>query len=299
MEDFPAIHRSETERLHDLVGSAIDPRVARVRVQAGDRILEDVAVPAMQLQALVDHASAFSVQNNFALAASDTVRSPRVVEFESAVGHQIDGIHIRRTLGQDELRILEQGDRLAEDLPFRGVDSPRDRALRRSRRKLRVVEKDGHPGDLDLYSEVIGINLIGSFNVLRLAAARMVKNEAVDGERGVVIMTASVAAYEGQIGQAPYASSKAGIVGLTLVAARDVARKTRPRRDHRARHLRDPDPRWTVGRGLGQPGRPGSTPRETPRPLGVREGWRWAIVDNAMINGETIRLDGAIRMGPV
>jgi NAD(P)-dependent dehydrogenase (short-subunit alcohol dehydrogenase family) len=69
------------------------------------------------------------------------------------------------------------------------------------------------------------LNLIGSFNVLRLAAAQMATNEPLDGDRGVVILTASVAAFEGQIGQIPYASSKAGIVGMTIVAARDLASK--------------------------------------------------------------------------
>ncbi len=91
--------------------------------------------------------------------------------------------------------------------------------------KLRVVEKDGAPGSLALFQDVISTNLVGTFNVLRLAAARMVKNDVVDGERGIIIMTASVAAFEGQIGQAAYSSSKAGVAGLTIVAARDLARK--------------------------------------------------------------------------
>lgn len=88
---------------------------------------------------------------------------------------------------------------------------------------IRVVDREGNPGSLEVYETVVRINLIGSFNVLRLGAARMAKNEPVDGERGVVIMTASVAAFEGQIGQIPYASAKAGIVGMTIVAARDLA----------------------------------------------------------------------------
>jgi NAD(P)-dependent dehydrogenase (short-subunit alcohol dehydrogenase family) len=88
---------------------------------------------------------------------------------------------------------------------------------------VRLVNRDGSPGSLEAYSEVVGVNLIGSFNVLRLAAASMAANEPLDGDRGVCILTASVAAFEGQIGQIPYASSKAGIVGMTLVAARDLA----------------------------------------------------------------------------
>src|SRR5581483_5667373 len=90
---------------------------------------------------------------------------------------------------------------------------------------VRLVEKDGSPGSLEAYTDTVMVNLVGSFNVLRLAAARMARTEAVDSERGVCILTASVAAYEGQIGQIPYASSKAGIVGMTIVAARDLARK--------------------------------------------------------------------------
>jgi NAD(P)-dependent dehydrogenase (short-subunit alcohol dehydrogenase family) len=86
-----------------------------------------------------------------------------------------------------------------------------------------VIAKDGEPGSLDLYETVVRINLIGSFNVLRLAAAAMAKGREIDEERGAIILTASVSAFEGQIGQIPYASSKAGVVGMTIVAARDLA----------------------------------------------------------------------------
>ena len=89
---------------------------------------------------------------------------------------------------------------------------------------VRLVNRDGTPGDYDLYREIVDINLVGTFNVLRLAATRMSANEPVDGERGVCVLTASVAAWEGQIGQIPYASAKAGVVGMTLVAARDLSR---------------------------------------------------------------------------
>jgi NAD(P)-dependent dehydrogenase (short-subunit alcohol dehydrogenase family) len=130
---------------------------------------------------------------------------------------------------------------------------------------LRLVDRDGNPGSLELYSEVISINLIGTFNVLRLAAASMARNEPLDGDRGVAILTASVAAFEGQIGQVPYASAKAGVVGLTLVAARDLASKG----------IRV----CTIA--------PGTF--DTPL---------LNIIDNSVLNGETIRLDGAIRMPP-
>ena len=90
---------------------------------------------------------------------------------------------------------------------------------------MRLVNRDGTPGSLEAYSKVINTNLIGSFNVLRLAAASMAKNDPLDGDRGACVMTASVAAYEGQIGQIPYSASKAGVVGMTIVAARDLASK--------------------------------------------------------------------------
>src|SRR5205807_1482900 len=88
----------------------------------------------------------------------------------------------------------------------------------------RVVARDGTPHDLDLFSTVISINLIGTFNVLRLAAAAMAGTEPTEtSERGVIVNTASIAAFDGQIGQIAYATSKAGVVGLTLPAARDLA----------------------------------------------------------------------------
>src|SRR5262245_21497465 len=90
---------------------------------------------------------------------------------------------------------------------------------------VRLVEKDGSPGSLESYTRTININLIGTFNVLRLSAARMAKNEPLEGDRGAFVMTASVAGYEGQIGQIPYSASKAGIIGMTIVAARDLASK--------------------------------------------------------------------------
>lgn len=162
---------------------------------------------------------------------------------------------------------------------------------------MRVVERDGEPGSLETYTSLIQTNLIGSFNVLRLAAARMVRNEPVDGERGVVVMTASVAAWEGQIGQIPYASAKAGVVGMTLVAARDLARKL-VRVNSIAPGVFDTpilsrfsqDVRDGLAAQIPHPARLGD-PDEYAR-------LAMAVIDNAMLNGEVIRLDGAIRMGP-
>jgi NAD(P)-dependent dehydrogenase (short-subunit alcohol dehydrogenase family) len=162
---------------------------------------------------------------------------------------------------------------------------------------MRVVDKEGRPGDLAFYESVVRVNLIGTFNVLSQAAAKMAAHEPVDGERGVCVLTASVAAWEGQIGQLPYASAKAGIVGLTLVAARDLASKLirvvtiAPGTFDTPILARLPE---NVKESLG---------RMTPHParLGVPDEYArlaLAIVDNPMLNGETIRLDGAIRMQP-
>jgi NAD(P)-dependent dehydrogenase (short-subunit alcohol dehydrogenase family) len=162
---------------------------------------------------------------------------------------------------------------------------------------LRLVEKDGSPGSLELYSEVVGINLIGTFNVLRLAAARMAKNEPLDGDRGACILTASVAAFEGQIGQVPYASSKAGIVGMTIVAARDLAGKqirvctiAPGTFDTPLLNRLSDDVKASLAKTVPHPSRLGA-PDEYGA-LAVH------IIENPMLNGETIRLDGAIRMAP-
>jgi NAD(P)-dependent dehydrogenase (short-subunit alcohol dehydrogenase family) len=89
--------------------------------------------------------------------------------------------------------------------------------------RLRIIDKQRVPGDLDSFVEMIRINLTGTYNVLRLAAARMSGNDLLDGDRGALVLTASVAAFDGQIGQTSYTASKAGVHGITLVAARDLA----------------------------------------------------------------------------
>jgi NAD(P)-dependent dehydrogenase (short-subunit alcohol dehydrogenase family) len=152
--------------------------------------------------------------------------------------------------------------------------------------------------DLELFSNVVKVNLIGTFNVLRLAAAAMIGNEPDGGgERGVCVNTASIAAFDGQIGQVAYAASKAGIVGLTLPAARDVAAKG-VRVMTIAPGLFDtpllaalPEAaRESLGASIPFPSRLGR-PEEYAQLVGQ-------IVANPMLNGETIRLDGAIRMAP-
>jgi NAD(P)-dependent dehydrogenase (short-subunit alcohol dehydrogenase family) len=162
---------------------------------------------------------------------------------------------------------------------------------------LRLVDRNGNPGSLELYTEVVSINLIGTFNVLRLAAASMAKNEPLDGDRGVAILTSSVAAFEGQIGQVPYASAKAGIVGLTIVAARDLAGKgirvctiAPGTFDTPLLNRLADDVKASLAAAVPHPSRLGEPDEYAKLAL--------AIVDNGLLNGETIRLDGAIRMPP-
>lgn len=161
----------------------------------------------------------------------------------------------------------------------------------------RILSKDGTPSSLADFERDVRIGTVGTYNALRLAAAQMAKSEPIDGERGVCVLTASVAAFEGQIGQISYASAKGGVVSMTLPAARDLA-------SHLIRvatiapglfgtpplmALRD-DIREALGAMVPHPARLGD-PAEFAA-LAAH------IVENPMINGEVIRLDGAIRMQP-
>jgi 3-hydroxyacyl-CoA dehydrogenase / 3-hydroxy-2-methylbutyryl-CoA dehydrogenase len=161
----------------------------------------------------------------------------------------------------------------------------------------RTVSKQG-PHDLEVFSNVVGVNLIGTFNALRLAATAMAGNEPdAEGERGVCVNTASIAAFDGQIGQVAYAASKGGIVGLTLPAARDLAGRG-VRVVTIAPGLFDTpllaalpqEQREALGAGIPFPSRLGR-PEEYASLVAE-------IVGNPMLNGETIRLDGALRMPP-
>lgn len=160
----------------------------------------------------------------------------------------------------------------------------------------RIVGKRG-VHSLDDYKNVIEINLIGTFNVLRLAASAMLENESVDGERGVITMTASAAAYDGQIGQAAYASSKGGIVGLTLSAARDLAQQ-----QIRVMTVAPGTFETPMLAGLPQEAI-GALEAQIPHPSRLGRPTEYAalvahIIANPMLNGEVIRLDGALRMPP-
>ncbi|HEV2973043.1 MAG TPA: SDR family NAD(P)-dependent oxidoreductase [Pirellulales bacterium] len=159
----------------------------------------------------------------------------------------------------------------------------------------RIVGKS-RPHDLQLFSRIVQVNLIGTFNVLRLAAAAMAANPpAADGERGIVINTSSVAAFEGQIGQAAYAASKGGVASLTLPAARELARfgirvmAIAPGMFDTAMMSAAPDEvRSSLIDRIPFPSRPGR-PEEFASL--VRE-----IIENRFLNGSVIRLDGALRM---
>lgn len=162
---------------------------------------------------------------------------------------------------------------------------------------VKTVGKEG-PHPLDVFAKTINVNLVGTFNMIRLAAAAMSANAPnADGERGVIISTASVAAFDGQIGQAAYAASKAGVAGMTLPIARDLSRNA----------IRV----MTIAPGLFETPMLLGMPKDVQDALGamvpfpprlgkpaeyamlVRQ-----IIENPMLNGEVIRLDGAIRMQP-
>jgi NAD(P)-dependent dehydrogenase (short-subunit alcohol dehydrogenase family) len=162
---------------------------------------------------------------------------------------------------------------------------------------MRVVGKSG-PMPLDVFSMVINVNLVGTFNVIRLAAAVMAKNAPDEGgERGVIVNTASIAAYDGQIGQAAYAASKAGIVGMTLPIAREFAsmgirvNTICPGTFDTPMLAALPEAaRQALGAAIPFPSRLGRPDEFAALALHLAE--------NSMINGETIRIDGALRMPP-
>ncbi|MBH0118656.1 3-hydroxyacyl-CoA dehydrogenase [Rhodococcus sp. HM1] len=161
---------------------------------------------------------------------------------------------------------------------------------------IKTVSKNG-AFPFDDFKKVVNVNLFGTFNVIRLAAERIAKTEPIDGERGVIINTASVAAFDGQIGQAAYSASKGGVVGMTLPIARDLASLL-------IRVV-------TIAPGLFKTPLLGSLPEaaqaslgaQVPHPARLGDPSEYGalaahIVANPMLNGETIRLDGAIRMAP-
>jgi NAD(P)-dependent dehydrogenase (short-subunit alcohol dehydrogenase family) len=158
----------------------------------------------------------------------------------------------------------------------------------------RTVGRDG-PHDLEVFSSVHRVNVIGTFNVVRLAAARMAAQEPEDDERGVIVNTASIAAFDGQIGQAAYASSKGAVVALTLPVARDLARSL-----IRCVAIAPGTFETPMMAQLPQAARQ-QLERDTPHPARLGRPEEYAalvrhVVENPMLNGEVIRLDGALRM---
>ncbi len=162
---------------------------------------------------------------------------------------------------------------------------------------VKTVGKENAPHPLNVFARTISVNLVGSFNMIARFAARLAAADAVGEERGVIVNTASVAAYDGQIGQAAYAASKGGVVGMTLPVARDLAQHRirvmtiapgiflTPMLESLPQHVQD-----ALGAMVPHPSRLGQ-PEEYARLVE-------AIVRNPMLNGEVIRLDGAIRMAP-
>jgi NAD(P)-dependent dehydrogenase (short-subunit alcohol dehydrogenase family) len=162
--------------------------------------------------------------------------------------------------------------------------------------RVRILDRDGNAAPLDTFMNVVQVNLIGTYNVLRVAAATMAKNEPLDGDRGAVVMTASVAAFEGQIGQTAYTAAKAGVHGITIVAARDLAKwKIRVN---------------TIAPGIFDTPMLGRLPEEMrqalasqtshPQRLGNPDDYAamaLSLLENGYVNGHTVRLDAGIRMG--
>ena len=163
--------------------------------------------------------------------------------------------------------------------------------------RVRILDKEGNPGSLETFAEVVRVNLVGTYNVLRLGAARIARTEPVNGERGAIVLTASVAAFDGQIGQTSYTASKAAVHGITLVAARDLASKQirvntiapgtfdTPMLARLRQDIRD-----SLAAAVPHPRRLGNP--DDYAHLAV------SLLENPYVNGETIRLDGAIRMPP-
>ncbi|MEZ4339721.1 MAG: 3-hydroxyacyl-CoA dehydrogenase [Sandaracinaceae bacterium] len=162
----------------------------------------------------------------------------------------------------------------------------------------RTVNRDGEPHDLDLFQKIIGVNLVGTFNVLRLSAAAMSKNSPdEDGQRGVIVNTASVAAFDGQIGQVAYSASKGGVAAMTLPAARDLSKA-----GIRVMTIAPGTFDTPMLAGLPEAARV-SLAAAIPNPsrLGVPAEYGALvahIASNHYLNGEVIRLDGALRMAP-
>lgn len=187
----------------------------------------------------------------------------------------------------DMARVFDEAEQLG---PIRGLVHCPGRGFPR-----RIVDRDGAPFPLDQFNDVIQLNLVGTFNALRLAAERMARNQETGGERGAIVMTASVAAFEGQIGQIAYTASKAAIAGMTLCAARDLA-EYRIRVNTIAPGTFDTPLLARLSEDV-KAGLAASVPN--PPRLGAPAEFAdlaVTMLTNGYLNGEVVRLDGAIRM---
>lgn len=204
-----------------------------------------------------------------------------------------DGVVFLKTDVTSEVEVQAAVDRAQELAPLRIAVSCAGIAWAQ-----RTVNKDGLPHDLGFFTTVVTVNLVGTFNVLRLAAATMAKNAPLaGGERGVVINTASIAAFDGQIGQLAYAASKAGVVGMTLPAARDLAKAGIRVLTIAPGTFNTPmlallpeEQRAALAAGIPFPPRLGEP--DDYAHLAV------SMIESGYLNGETVRLDGALRMPP-
>ena len=205
---------------------------------------------------------------------------------------EIDGVTYVAADVTDPGQVRAAVDRAADAGPLRTVVNCAGVAP-----SMRILGKKG-PHDLEAYATVVKVNLIGSFNVLTLAAEKIAATDPLDdGQRGVVVNTASIAAYDGQVGQAAYASSKGGIVGLTLPAARDLAQygirvNTIAPGIVETPMLATVSEEFRAGLAAGVP-----FPQRLGRPDEFAQ-LALAIIEHDYLNGEVIRMDGALRMAP-
>ena len=219
-----------------------------------------------------------------------------VVDLQDSLGDEVAGevggayVHADVT-DEDEVQVAVEA--AAEMAPLRvlvncaGIGPPQ-----------RTLNRDGSPHDLELFATLININLIGTFNCIRLAAVVMADTEPMaDNERGAIVNTASVAAFDGQIGQAAYSASKGGIVGMTLPVARDLAS-----RGIRVNTIAPGIIDTPLLAGLPEPARTSLGQQVLhPKRLGLPNEFAELahhLVTHSYINAETIRVDGGIRMGP-
>jgi NAD(P)-dependent dehydrogenase (short-subunit alcohol dehydrogenase family) len=162
----------------------------------------------------------------------------------------------------------------------------------------RLVSREGEAHDLELFQKIVGVNLVGTFNVMRLAAAAMSRNDPdAGGQRGVIVNTASVAAFDGQVGQVAYAASKGGVAAMTLPAARDLSKSgirvmtiAPGTFDTPMLGMLPHEQRQALAAGIPFPARLGDPDEYGQLAL--------HMIQNAYLNGETVRLDGALRMPP-